>query len=215
MRKLEQFGTRILVSVMLGYLVAVVASIVAWLNVGMMPNFYPNQRATWQALSDIDHMIAVYRRDKKSPPQSLTELRSINEVYHQFGFDEDSNPLDAWGRPFVYSVDGNHYTVSSFGRDGRLGGVGLDYDLSNNNSWPEDARPTFRQFISQKPAWGVIATCLACGVVVFFIGVTTVDPSAIQSRASVVALVVKLVVTILGTVMTSVFISALHIPNHH
>ena len=214
MRKLEQFGTRILVSVILGYLVAVIASIVAWLNVGMMSNFYPNQRATWQALSDIDRMIEVYRRDRKSLPQSLKEIRSINEVHHEFDSDERSNPLDAWGRPFVYSVDGNHYTVSSLGRDGRLGGVGLDCDLSNNDSWPEDARPTFRQFISQKPARGV-PTCLACGIVVFFIGMTTVDPSAIQDKASIIALVVKLVVTILGAVLASVFISAFHIPNHH
>ncbi len=215
MRKLEQFGVRILVSVMLGYLVAVIASIVAWLNVGMMPNFYPNQRATWQALSDIDHMIALYRHDTKSLPQSLKEIHSINEVHHEFDSDERSNPLDAWGRPFVYSVDGNHYTVSSLGRDGRLGGVGLDCDLSNNDSWPEDARPTFRQFISQKPARGVLGTCLACGIVVFFVGMTTVDPSAIQSKAGVVAVLMKLAATILGAVITAAFITALHIPNHH
>ena len=36
---------------------------------------------------------------------------------------------DPWGREYIYSSDGEHYLLMSFGADGRLGGHGADTDL--------------------------------------------------------------------------------------
>lgn len=42
-------------------------------------------------------------------------------------------PLDPWGRPYQYKSPGEHgdFDLSSYGRDGRPGGEGLDADVIN------------------------------------------------------------------------------------
>lgn len=42
----------------------------------------------------------------------------------------EENLKDAWGRSFVYSVEGeNSYRIKSLGADGKDGGEGVDFDL--------------------------------------------------------------------------------------
>lgn len=45
-----------------------------------------------------------------------------------------SLPTDPWNRPYIYAMPGTHgdYDLSSYGRDGALGGEGEDKDV---NSW--------------------------------------------------------------------------------
>jgi general secretion pathway protein G len=38
-------------------------------------------------------------------------------------------PLDPWGHPYVYRVEGRRGTVHSLGRDGQVGGKGEDADI--------------------------------------------------------------------------------------
>lgn len=180
-----------------------------------MPNFGPRVLSTLHSFSYIESMLTQYQQETDALPRSLAELRRIDPPYDELDWDQDSHPLDAWGRPIMYSVEGAQFALSSFGRDGKPGGVGLDADLSRPDADPEEFMIPFHQFILHEPARGVIATCLACGVVVFFIGVVTVDPSAMQSKAGVMAVLMKLAATIFGAVITAAFITALHIPNHH
>ena len=42
-------------------------------------------------------------------------------------------PQDAWSRDFLYSSDGNKYTLKSLGRDGAEGGTGFDADISSDD----------------------------------------------------------------------------------
>lgn len=214
MRKLESFATRVLIAVGAGYLVAVIASIAAWLPMRFMPNFGPKVLSTSHVLRDIKQTIDDYQRDANSLPQSLAELRPLYRGDDRLTWDEQSNPLDAWGRPLVYSVDGPNFVLSSFGRDGKPGGVGLDADLIIGRGEPKEFQVPFRQFILHKPARGVVITCLAGGGVVFFISMTTIDPSKLRGKGAV-AIAVKLAVTVIGAVMISFFMTALHIPNHH
>jgi general secretion pathway protein G len=46
---------------------------------------------------------------------------------------EKTLPLDPWGQPYVYVAPGEHgeVDISSYGRDGRPGGEGLDADITN------------------------------------------------------------------------------------
>ena len=215
MRKPGLFGIRILISLAAGCLVAVIACLVAWLPMRWMPNFGPKVLSTLHTFSAIESMLTQYQQDTDALPRSLAELRRIDPPYDELNWDQDSHPLDAWGRPILYSVDGAQFTLASFGRDGKPGGVGLDADLSRPDAEPEKFMIPFHQFVLHEPARGVIATCLACGVVVFFIGVVTIDPSAMQSKAGVVAVLTKVVATILGAVIAAAFITVLHIPNHH
>jgi general secretion pathway protein G len=38
-------------------------------------------------------------------------------------------PTDPWGNPYVYSSDGNNYTLKSYGADGAEGGTGKNADI--------------------------------------------------------------------------------------
>ena len=38
-------------------------------------------------------------------------------------------PADPWGNPYVYSSDGNNYTLKSYGADGAEGGTGKNADI--------------------------------------------------------------------------------------
>jgi len=214
MKMSRQLRLRLLISVLTAALVTVISCVVAWQGVGTMSNFRPRESATMDALADIERMIEVYRRDANSLPESLAELNSVNEAYHQFKVDADSMPLDAWGRPFVYAIDGNNFTVMSYARDGKPGGVGLDGDLSTDTVWPRKFVLPFGQFIFHPPARGVVVTCLVTGFVVFFLCALTVDPSGLR-LGGIVAVAVSLIVTTFGAVIAALFIIALHIPNHH
>ncbi|MBT9526050.1 MAG: type II secretion system major pseudopilin GspG [Rhizobacter sp.] len=46
---------------------------------------------------------------------------------------EKTLPADPWGQPYVYVSPGEHgeVDISSYGRDGRPGGDGLDADVTN------------------------------------------------------------------------------------
>ncbi len=214
MRNLKSFAIRVLIAVGAGCLVTVIACIVAWLPMRFMPNFGPKVLSTSHALSDIDQMIHDYRWDANSLPSSLAALRPLYRGDDRLKWDEQSNPLDAWGRPFVYSIDGTDFKLSSYGRDGKPGGIGLDADLVINPAEPREFQLPFHQFIFHKPARGVVVTCLACGVIVFFISIITIDPSTLQNRGAV-TIAVKLAVTIIVTLVIASFMTMLHIPNHH
>jgi len=46
---------------------------------------------------------------------------------------EKALPMDPWGKAYVYLSPGEHgdFDISSFGRDGRAGGDGLDADITS------------------------------------------------------------------------------------
>ncbi|NMO21592.1 general secretion pathway protein GspG [Pyxidicoccus fallax] len=43
----------------------------------------------------------------------------------------ESPPVDPWGHPYVYWMDGSTGAVVSYGADGKPGGTGADADLSS------------------------------------------------------------------------------------
>jgi len=46
---------------------------------------------------------------------------------------EKALPMDPWGKAYLYGSPGEHgdFDISSFGRDGRAGGDGLDADITS------------------------------------------------------------------------------------
>lgn len=221
MSKYQRIGIRVATATNVGVLVAAIALVVAWRNFGGLPNFWPEQQATRLALRGLDLLIEVYKQETKALPASLADLRRVKGAHVQGGhitYDyqaaESGPPLDGWGRPFTYSVDGTNYTIVSLGRDGKPGGVGPDYDLSNVPQPPKDACPTFAQFLFNPLARGVLFTCLACGIAAFWLSVKTVNPTALHGRA-VLLLMVKLALTVVGTLAVAAVLVIFHIPNHH
>ena len=219
MNKYQRINIRVATAVSVGVLVAAIALAVAWRNLGRLPNFWPEQQATRLTLQDLDSLIGVYQQETKALPASLADLRrvqgaEVHGVSITFEAAEDGSPLDGWGRPFTYSVDGTNYTIVSLGRDGKPGGVGLDYDLSNVPQPPKDACPTFGQFLFNPWARNVLFTCFAGGVMAFWLSMKTINPAALHGWA-IPSLIVKLVLTILGTLAVAIVMAVLHVPTGH
>lgn len=214
MTKYQRIGLRVGISTTVGVLVAAIATVVAWRNIGWMSNFRPEQALTRHLLETMEPLIETYRAETKTLPQSWGELHHTVEDY-SFTHNKDGIPLDGWGHPFLYSVKDGHPVITSYGRDGKPGGIGFDHDLSSDDkSTPRENGPTFIQFALHPSARGVLLTCLACGIGAFWLSMTTVTPSALHGRATLL-LVVKLALTILGTLIVAAVLSIFHIPNHH
>jgi hypothetical protein len=84
----------------------------------------------------------------KALPKSLEEVRGALSLQAGFQWDEKGRPLDGWGRPFLYSTDGAKFVITSLGRDGKPGGLGLDCDLSTTNTWPAEY---LQSVLSERP----------------------------------------------------------------
>jgi Type II secretion system (T2SS), protein G len=84
------------------------------------PLLYPEQRATWDTMQSLMALLETFKTKNGSYPAALSELPGPPLV-------------DAWGRPFVYSVPGlgADYDLMSLGKDGEAGGEGLDADISS------------------------------------------------------------------------------------
>ncbi len=213
MNKYQQIGLRIAISTTVGILVAAIATVAAWRDIRKMSFVRPEQRATRQAILEIEDLVHAYRADTKALPKSLEQVRGASSLQVSFQWDEKGWPLDGWGRPFLYSTDGTTYVITSLGRDSKPGGIGLDCDLSNTNEWPDEARPTFGQFLTHPMTEGSVRACLACGLLAFLLSFLTVNPSALHGWA-ILSLIVKLAFTIFGAFVVAFILSMLEIPTH-
>jgi hypothetical protein len=162
----------------------------------------------------MEPLIEAYCTETKTVPQSWVELRYTMERY-SFTCSEDGIPLDAWGHRFLYSVKEGHPVVTSYGRDGKPGGVGFDCDLSSDDKpLPTENMPTFSQFLLHPAAKGIVSACLACGVLAFLVSLGTVNPVALHGWA-IPSLIIKLAFTILGALFVAFIMSIAEIPNYH
>jgi hypothetical protein len=215
MNKYQRIGIRIAVSTNVGLLVTAVAIVVAWRDIGNMDQIRSEQRTTRQGIRDIERSVQRYRETKATLPESLEEVRGSGGEYSvRFQQDRNGNPLDGWGRPLLYSVTGGEYVITSLGRDGRPGGIGLDCDLSNLKEWPEEAAPSLGQVLAHPSMRGIVRVCLACGVLAFLLSLAIVDPSTIRTQG-ILPLAITIGLTILGALFIAYFLSLIQIANYH
>ncbi|MCK6505736.1 type II secretion system protein GspG [Myxococcota bacterium] len=80
---------------------------------------------TKRVLRNTEQNLAMYAvRHKGIWPKNVEELRGVVKC-----FPDEAWPVDAWGRPIAYLPIPDGYVLMSLGKDGMLGGEGLDYDL--------------------------------------------------------------------------------------
>lgn len=70
-----------------------------------------------------------YQNQHKVYPDTLSQLFEGKNV------DENLLLKDYWKNPFVYTLNGDSWTLMSYGADGRPSGVGLDTDFSIDQTW--------------------------------------------------------------------------------
>lgn len=98
-----------------------------------------------QDIRAIESALELYRLDNYVYPSSDQGLEALVRApageprpkhWRQGGYLQHL-PKDPWGRPYRYLNPGTHgkIDVSTYGRDGRPGGEGMDADIGN---WQED-----------------------------------------------------------------------------
>jgi len=82
-------------------------------------------------LRNIATAIEEYRLDNGSPPKAkdIYELKRILEGNNGF-YIQNMPTEDAWGNPFHYEYDKEHYTICSYGKDGVRGSENGLYPLA-------------------------------------------------------------------------------------
>lgn len=83
-------------------------------------------------LTQIVQALQMYYTDCGKYPQTLDNLVKADANCNNWGPEPylKNSPKDQWGNAFVYELNGNEYTLKSYGKDGKEGGSGFDKDLN-------------------------------------------------------------------------------------
>ena len=91
------------------------------------------RKAAMAQMQMLSTALDTYRLDVGSFPGSLSELRQGDAPGWDGPYLPRELPLDPWGNPYVYSLDGatdlKPYALLSYGKDGRQGGEGDSEDI--------------------------------------------------------------------------------------
>ncbi len=188
-----------------------------WLDTYKSDLAWFEQLRTQYALKDINALILEYHQKSNAIPRTLDEIRSIattGNVRTSIGFKDDGTIDDGWNRPFLFSSDATNCLVTSYGRDGKPGGIGVDCDLTSKNPTPNESLPTFDQFLHNERVQGMIKSSLVCGVLAAILSFLTVRVPDFNRRGMIV-LGLSLCVTLIGTLLVTAIITALHVPSGH
>lgn len=209
-RPIPTFLLRLLIALGVWLVVSAICTFVAWGNASDMYVGRSEQIYTWESLESFADNVAKYHQKFHTNPVSVEDFLKLTN-YFPYG---DTNLFkDGWGHPFILSLKAGTPVLTSYGRDGKPGGFGLDYDLSSTNSEPAEATPTFHQFLYDIAPRGMLLSCIFCGALAFFICLFTIRTPDL-SRAGIGKLMLKLTVTICAVLMTAAVISLLHMMVH-
>jgi len=114
----------------------IVMAILGMLAVMVAPNLFnqadgARRDAAMSQISAIASALDTHRLDVGSYPDDLQGLMENTTGRSSWNGPYLNNdvPRDPWGFEFQYSVDGNTYTLMSYGADGRAGGEDNDADI--------------------------------------------------------------------------------------
>jgi Type II secretion system (T2SS), protein G len=208
----RQLAVRLVIASAVGLTVTVLSFRAAWKSVGAAPIFGTPQFMTTIQITIMSDALTSLQQSNQPLPVSLSGLNSASATI--VAVDKNGNVVDGWNHPFAYTHNATSFEVTSFGRDGMPGGVGLDCDLSTSQPRPPQAAATLSQFIFDLPTGGLIATCVASGIAA--VGLTLFLVRAPRLTLSSVAMVaVKCIATIIGALIAAAIISVAHIPSGH
>ena len=82
-------------------------------------------------ISNFKTALVGYKLEYKKFPQSLDGL--VNNPKGLNYLDSREIPLDPWGNPYHYTIEGSrHFRIISYGADGTPGGTGYDADIDSD-----------------------------------------------------------------------------------
>ena len=208
----RQWVARIGIAVLVGVAVTATAILAAWQRYAPTRPLNDEQFFTRVDLDWMRNALGMYLRDNGTLPLTLPDPKKVNSMVLRT--DGNSSVVDAWGHDLIYQHDGNHFVVTSLGRDGKPGGVGLDCDLSTTAPWPPGAHPTLRQFFFDLPTGGIVVSCVFGGVLALILTLLVLrTPRQGEPKPAIIA--VKIAFTFIGAAMIACILAFLHVPWGH
>jgi len=191
-------------------LIFIVTYLACWVQVG-----YPSKTvgSPYRYRMDaITEALAKYVEIHKEYPHSLSDLRH-EQSSGGLPFTDSGELLDWWDHPFSYRRTPEGFELASLGRDGQIGGVGLDADIFlRDGVLSKEARMPLSQFLFETDSGtsvfitALIASLLAGGL---WYG-TNKAPE--RSRASLIA---SFVVTMAAACFIAANLAAFHVLAQH
>lgn len=150
-------------------------------------------------------LLDAYKKEKHTLPRRLEDLHiDLN----------DSVYSDGWGRHYLYQALGEHYVITSYGRDGVPGGIGLDADIKSDNLSPKEERVTFSQLIRLEGAEKMIQVAGISGVFATVLCFALFRPIT-ASTPKMGAIALQLLLLVAGASIVAAIVTGLHLPNPH
>lgn len=89
-------------------------------------------KITKAKISSLGSYIEQFQLEYNTLPSSLDELVRCSDKMGGscVPIAKEEELLDAWDTPFAYSAQGGTYTITSFGKDKKSGGSGVDGDIT-------------------------------------------------------------------------------------
>lgn len=174
MNNYKQLAARSVLAIFAGFAVYFMSFYTAWNSAKKWPDT-SEQYYTRQLIRRIDKAIDEYKKTNGALPKTLQSFGDISDKQFDAngsGFvgkmliEKDGQLLDAWRHPFEYSISGDGYNLTSYGRDGVAGGAGLDCDLTNLNPNPPAAQIGFSDFCNSWSAQYIRAPSLVFALLV-------------------------------------------------
>ncbi len=200
-------------SVVVGCLVAILSLLAAWHSHSENARLRSEQWRTILSLKRLrfDREIEYFQETQGRLPESLDDY--IGKQYHPMS---PSELADGWGRRFVYVVSGTNWTLYSFGKDGKPGGIGDDADLSNWNPYPEEAKipPSLREFafeirITRSAALSTVVSGVLAGLLTFLsIRITELTRQNLLQSAKLAAIILA------AATLLACLLASLEVPTH-
>ncbi|RYG69302.1 hypothetical protein EON80_10030 [bacterium] len=169
------------------------------------------QLANVEYLKSTDEAIKNYRKQEGTLPSSLTDLLADPNSPLRL---QKGKVVDSWDHAVQYEAQGDNYDLSSYGRDGKPDGVGLDGDISMSDPQSLKAGPTFLQVIFDPMSEMMVWTAAASGLLTLGLAFWLVKPSDLSSHGNFL-IVVKMGLTLLATVYFAICITSFHVPSGH
>lgn len=131
----REAGLTLLEMIVVLVIIAIVAGLVTMNVIGR-----PDQArvtTTRTNLVTLSSALTTYRLDNGQYPTTQQGLKALVEkptlpplpaAWPDGGYVK-TDPVDAWGNPYVYSSTGSSFELKSLGRDGKPGGTDLDADI--------------------------------------------------------------------------------------
>lgn len=165
------------------------------------------QTMTRKRIKNIDSDIQAFVKKNGKLPTSLNVV-GVDPKYPSYN---DAGLLDRWGHSYVYRLTKNTYTLISYGHDGKPGGVGIDSDISTDNT---NSKMPFLQVFNVPWASTMILGSIIAAIFTFFLTFFLIRPADI-SRERWGCLLAKLLPTLVFLIFLTLLIVLLDYPSGH